>query len=96
MTLSLQKATQKPSWGSLDETDSAITTTELTGNNQTAQGLSHTGCRIELQSYDGASSIQGLSAIFLHPHNRRHELVVTEPYETNGRRSITVDMQFHA
>ena len=30
MTLSLQKATQKPSWGSLDETDSAITTTELT------------------------------------------------------------------
>ena len=30
MTLSLQKATQKPSWGSFDETDSAITTTELT------------------------------------------------------------------
>ena len=30
MTLSLQKAIQKPSWGSLDETDSAITTTELT------------------------------------------------------------------
>ena len=91
MTLSLQKATQKPSWGSLDETDSAITATELTGNNQTAQGQSHTGCRIELQSYDGASSIQGLSAIFLHPHNRRPEIDVTEPYETTGRRSITVD-----
>ena len=30
MTLSLQKATQKPSWGSLNETDSAITTKELT------------------------------------------------------------------
>ena len=92
MTLSLQKATQKPSWGSLDETDSAITTTELTEINQTAQSQSHTGCRIELQSYDGASSIQGLSAIFLHPHNRRPEIDVTEPYETNGRRSITVDM----
>ena len=92
MTLSLQKATQKPSWGSLDETDSAITTTELTGNNQTAQGQSHTGCRIELQSYDGANSIRGLAAIVLHRHNRKHELVATEPYETNGRRSITVDM----
>lgn len=30
MILYLHKATQKPSWGSLDETDSAITTTELT------------------------------------------------------------------
>lgn len=92
MILYLHKATQKPSWGSLDETDSAITTTELTGNNQTAQGQSHMGCRIELQSYEGASSIQGLSAIFLHPHNRRPEIDVTEPYETNGRGSITVDL----
>ena len=92
MILYLHKATQKPSWGSLDETDSAITTTELTGNNQTAQGQSHTGCRIELQSYEGASSIQGLAAIFLHPHNRRPEIDVTEPYETTGRRSITVDL----
>ena len=92
MTLSLQKATKKPSWGSLDETDSAITTTELTGNNQPAKGQSQTGRRTELQSYDGASSIQGLSAIFLHPHNRRPEIDVTEPYETNGRRSITVDL----
>lgn len=92
MTLSLQKATQKPSWGSLNETDSAITTKELTEKNKTAQSQSHTGCRIELQSYDGASSIQGLSAIFLHPHNRRPEIDVTEPYETNGRRSITVDL----
>ena len=92
MTLSLQKATQKPSWGSLNETDSAITTKELTEKNKRAQSQNHKGCRIELQSYDGASSIQGLSAIFLHPHNRRHELVVTEPYETNGRRSITVDL----
>ena len=30
MILYLHKATQKPSWGSLDETDSAITTKELT------------------------------------------------------------------
>lgn len=92
MILYLQKATQKPSWGSLDETDSAITTTELTGNNKTAQSQNHKGCRIELQSYDGASNIQGLSAIFLHPPNRRPEIDVTEPYETNGRGSITVDL----
>ena len=92
MILYLQKATQKPSWGSLNETDSAITTKELTEKNKTAQSQSHTGCRIELQSYDGASSIQGLSAIFLHPHNRRPEIDVTEPYETNGRGSITVDL----
>ena len=91
MTLSLQKATQKPSWGSLDETDSAITTTELTEINQNSSRPEPYG-RIELQSYDGASNIQGLSAIFLHPHNRRPEIDVTEPYETNGRRSITVDL----
>lgn len=92
MILYLQKATQKPSWGSLNETDSAITTKELTEKNKTAQSQNHKGCRIELQSYDGASNIQGLSAIFLHPHNRRPEIDVTEPYETNGRGSITVDL----
>ena len=58
MTLSLQKATQKPSWGSLNETDSAITTKELTEKNKTAQSQSHTGCRIELQSYDGRAAFK--------------------------------------
>lgn len=92
MTLSLQKATQKPSWGAWMRLTWQSQPQSSLKKNQTAQGQNHKGCRIELQSYDGASNIQGLSAIFLHPHNRRPEIDVTEPYETNGRGSITVDL----
>ena len=92
MILYLHKATQKPYMETWIAMTRGARPQLLTEKKQTAQSLSHIRCRFELHSYDGASSIQGLSAIFLHSHNRRHELVVTEPYETNGRRSITVDL----
>ena len=64
MTLSLQKATQKPSWGSLNETDSAITTKELTEKNKTAQSQNHKGCRFELHSYEGRSAFKACRLSF--------------------------------
>ena len=64
MILYLHKATQKPYWGSLDETDSAMTTTELTEINQTAQSLSHIRCRFDLHSYEGRAAFKACRLSF--------------------------------